>query len=362
VRRRPTTVVLVHGTFARDAPWTRAESDFLIALAAQLNEEVRVVQHLWSGRNSFADRVSAAAELRQAILGESRTFPERDLFVIAHSHGGNVALSAAARIDCVRTIAGIVTLGTPFLRSQFRGQKMLVAWAISLGGWGLLAVHAAANLFGWDTDVFGVVSIALLALASLATYFMLKPVAARAPELPILNEIGYGAVHTPILCIRHSFDEASLWLGMLSLPRFIQYRLTNLAEAVIGRAAELAYLSVAISFFTFFFLTPNLFGYVGSALVLFLIFVPPLNVLSTLLSFHPFGFGARFSLATMFIDMSVHDRADRADVNVARFSGPLGLLRVIKSGRFSLKSPHSLGYSDPSAIARIAQWMTAIKH
>lgn len=70
----------------------------------------------WSGGNSHTDRMKAALYL-SAWVGVVR--PKRDqrtLTVIAHSHGGNVALAASARHEL--KINDLILLGTP-IRTEY---------------------------------------------------------------------------------------------------------------------------------------------------------------------------------------------------------------------------------------------------
>ena len=91
----PFVVTLVHGTFARGAAWAN-DADALIRrrLHAAFGDAVRVRAFNWSGGNSHPHRWRAAEELRadQAALALSE--PGLPRFVVAHSHGGNVALYA----------------------------------------------------------------------------------------------------------------------------------------------------------------------------------------------------------------------------------------------------------------------------
>lgn len=105
-------VVLVHGTWGRRSAWCRPGSRFWLAL-----EEAGATVHsfTWSGGNSHLARSRAAVELASFLKTlRSETAPN-GLAVIAHSHGGNVALHAVRRLAPGSRRVKLVTLATPFL-------------------------------------------------------------------------------------------------------------------------------------------------------------------------------------------------------------------------------------------------------
>ncbi len=110
--RQATRIVhLVHGTYARHAPWVQPGS----ALRTALEDDDSVVRvHCWSGRNTQRHRERAGRELGAAVGEAVADDPHAEHVVVAHSHGGNVALYAIRdepSLDNVR----VVTLATPFL-------------------------------------------------------------------------------------------------------------------------------------------------------------------------------------------------------------------------------------------------------
>jgi hypothetical protein len=73
----------------------------------------------WSGGNSDRDRF-AAAEMLRALIAEHSFGAEDKLNVLAHSHGGNVALAASNR-GVAHKIDNLITLNKPTLaRKAYR--------------------------------------------------------------------------------------------------------------------------------------------------------------------------------------------------------------------------------------------------
>ena len=114
-------VFLVHGTFASNAPWTCPGSRFRAILACTLKnlgyDTVYFRNPDWGGGNSHEARRAGAAILARKFMRSVRSFPNAHHFVVAHSHGGNVALLAIRRSKVLREHGvGIVFLATPFLK------------------------------------------------------------------------------------------------------------------------------------------------------------------------------------------------------------------------------------------------------
>lgn len=84
-----TVVTLVHGTFARSAPWTQDESTLRKELVRHLGP-VTFRPFEWTGANSHNARIAAGALLGKHILSVKTEYPEARQILIAHSHGGNV--------------------------------------------------------------------------------------------------------------------------------------------------------------------------------------------------------------------------------------------------------------------------------
>lgn len=107
--------ILIHGTWSTESTWSMPEGDFfeeLVKSAAKSN--AMVIPYNWSGKLSHASRLQAAKGLVQVI----QSYPEDTvIYVVGHSHGGNVALLASQIMGRDRynkhTIRALYTLGTP---------------------------------------------------------------------------------------------------------------------------------------------------------------------------------------------------------------------------------------------------------
>jgi hypothetical protein len=128
-------VILVHGTWAaarrrlilrrRRTYWYESDHQFRTRLEDRLAErgvESRIEAFTWSGKNSVRERSYASGELA-AVISSRFNSGVPSLSLVAHSHGGNVALKAVDRLvnspteqSFDPTKLQIITLATPFLQ------------------------------------------------------------------------------------------------------------------------------------------------------------------------------------------------------------------------------------------------------
>jgi len=106
--------IIIGGTGYNPGSWNYSHSP-LTAEAQQHFNDPAVGFLYWSGGLSDTDRMAGAEQLRKMI--NSYDFaPGEQLNIIAHSHGGNVAL-LAAQMKLKHPISNLITLGTPGLQS-----------------------------------------------------------------------------------------------------------------------------------------------------------------------------------------------------------------------------------------------------
>lgn len=123
-------VILVHGTFAQGAEWTRRGR---LVAALKALPGVLVDYCDWSGTNTLSGRAQGAQRVAEKVASTLELYPNARIVLIAHSHGGNVCLSAVDSL-CSQAetsrLAAVVCLATPF-------------------------VHVTVRDLGWPTTVFG---------------------------------------------------------------------------------------------------------------------------------------------------------------------------------------------------------------
>lgn len=226
-----TIVTLVHGTFANDARWIQSESELSKAL---LSAGCQPEPFAWPGGNSHIARIKAADEL----AGRLGKRPGAAQYVIAHSHGGNVALQALQRlrqegisIERIR----IISLATPFICAAHRPVARIVLGQSVSGG--IIAIYLTAlgssspaprNTWAWSIGLVialgFVLQLILLAGAAKAHGRLYrKPV-----QMALLEAINSPRVsYRDLLVIRAAGDEAS---GLLVSGQFVSWITTQLLE------------------------------------------------------------------------------------------------------------------------------------
>jgi len=141
-------ITLVHGTFAKNAPWTKPGSPLREYLVEHLPGSVEFHEFPWSGWPSHLARDNAACRLRAELSARIQTDSTACHSVIGHSHGGNIACYAARDPALAQHLDCIVTLSTPFLVSRQRSLSMLGSIS-ALGTLYLLAIGSILLPLHW---------------------------------------------------------------------------------------------------------------------------------------------------------------------------------------------------------------------
>jgi hypothetical protein len=119
--------ILIHGTWGADCSWYVPEGDFFVALEETVSERNSVVVPFrWSGGCGHESRAKAAQNLVKLIKTYDENMP---IFIIAHSHGGNV-VSLASHILAQEegnkhNIRALFTLGTPVMSNYLPNMKVI---------------------------------------------------------------------------------------------------------------------------------------------------------------------------------------------------------------------------------------------
>lgn len=116
-------IVLVHGTFANQAPWIKENSIFVNGLKSRLGVNSKIIPFNWSGKNSYLGRVNAGEDLALVLNQISNDYPLAEKIVIGHSHGGNVIFYALRADPMLVEKYKVVTLATPFLISSLKDNE-----------------------------------------------------------------------------------------------------------------------------------------------------------------------------------------------------------------------------------------------
>jgi hypothetical protein len=248
-------ITLVHGTrvfLTRPPQWINENSPLCQCLKAKVPNCV-IQQFPWPGSNSMRSRIRAAVDLRQFLRASRSRYPSAQHFVIAHSHGGNVALHAICGTELEASIQGIICLATPFLhvrrnRGIDPGQTAaaVMYWMMpALGGMAFISLASLLAMVilgvckardvqcepGW-LGSFGLGYLILVlglkvggVLAEMKGSFTEK--LSRAVDRICEENCGPETIGTKLLILRTAADEAS---GLLVAGQFSTWLIRTLSR------------------------------------------------------------------------------------------------------------------------------------
>jgi hypothetical protein len=134
-------IYLVHGTWSATARWISHRSNFSERLSTRLEGSLLLDRVRWSGKNSLTAREQATHKLRLELQERLAQFPNSIHVIIAHSHGGNIALQAISEGN-LHSSVGLVCLSTPFLNVRRRRIPNITE---ELVGWGIFGLATLAT-------------------------------------------------------------------------------------------------------------------------------------------------------------------------------------------------------------------------
>lgn len=251
-------ITLVHGTWPRGflpkwlimrLPWLskpkplwfQRRSPFRENLESSLKHaslDCKIRPFCWSGANSVFARDKAAQKLARLLKDDLKPGNAPPI-VIAHSHGGNVALRAMTYLGADASRVRIVTLAAPFLRvfvrdSLDRPTKVLFVW-IPL--WMAITVIAGTILMLIFALIFDVTNLSVdfmfwglgsYAAGGVVGFFVAVRLLDETSDRPlkIRDAAAYnfrGAAAPRMLVIRGVDDEAALFLAVGAIGARLSY-------------------------------------------------------------------------------------------------------------------------------------------
>jgi hypothetical protein len=227
--------------------WFEEGSPFLGRLGAELGDiPHKITPLLWSGANSIFVRDKTAHALAEQLSAEQAQHPEATQLVIAHSHGGNVALRGLHHLKQRNTSPScaesanplVVTLATPFIEvhpADFGRKPYFIRAAVLVAVWlPLWTFEKADNLILW---IF--VVLASLLLLFLWWYWTSHRAPARQNKVRALSDATRSSeialLHNPrLLIIRAVDDEASLSLAVGTIGNYFTGRAIAYLFYIVG--------------------------------------------------------------------------------------------------------------------------------
>jgi len=215
-------IIAIHGTFAQQAPWSQAGSAFHRRILSRMPQtDIEWVAMNWTGKNSHAAREAASLQLADLIKLHSADTAGSQLFIIAHSHGGNVALMTLAQFPALqRRVTGVVCLSTPFIQASavdVQAFEADVREILTLPKIGFLTFVMYASLDFLNHKVPGVLEVGMAAYVVSLLFAGFTAAFAhgrlrKTDQTAILKTYNYNAIPVPILALRTTADEAFAWI------------------------------------------------------------------------------------------------------------------------------------------------------
>jgi len=259
-------ITLVHGTFAANSDWvtedeSSAPEGFRGRLKSKLGEDTSFcVPKPWGSASFFGKykdltnsaRLNGAENLKQELLQHEKVEGEKH-FLLAHSHGGNVAMYALQDKQVQQRVDGLICMATPFLFPRRRPLSiatlvlsliiMVIGVIQFLWSTDLAAQGGVASMMACGLIISGIIVPALLIwMVSRVRY---KQNSQNGPTGSTklqehIDKLSYVAPNIPILLIRSSGDEAS---GLLRGTQFLNW-LGGMVMRIGGRQI---YLLICVS-------------------------------------------------------------------------------------------------------------------
>jgi len=369
--RHQLLITLVHGTWGRGffprrqrqnrrPLWFEEGSPFLTRLSTELRDiPHKITPLLWSGANSIFVRDETAQHLAEHLSAEHGDHPQATQLVIAHSHGGNIALRALHHLhqhDASRSCGAesasplVVTLATPFIEVQhadfgLRPTFVRIAVMLSIVTPLWQRLWPLANAFFPSDTLFMFTSFAVfLPLGYFINRYLLSPESQRATarqnrvealrDATRLGEI-VSAEAQRLLIIRAIDDEASL---ALALGTFSNYVTTRAITYVLWIAVFSPLPLTLILLFFFHWYDQKAVTVASSVLILTL-----LGLLSVARTAH----GRELALSPMECQISTHSTPDAI--------GPSKIVTLVR--RTFVKSLRHGIYDHEDCTKVISDWV-----
>lgn len=313
-----TVIHLVHGTWpyglrgrrpaAEGTAWTNEGSPFRSSIAGGIATPVTFREFCWSGKNSFRARAIAALDFRTYLENAVHDMPHANHIVIAHSHGGTIAMHALAAmttldsVDC--PVREVIFLATPFTYLTARRSH---TFTNSLGCFivgatlGYILPPALAIAPGYmHSGSFEFIIAMVLALP----LFILFSIGINA-GLALFPSLGIGYCmkagipsNIPVRIFRGTRDEAALAIGFFQSLNVIGEKIVGLGGKDRGAGRR--------AFIGFFLLLSFLFGVDWGFLTIGIIGLLPSVLHSAVLGSTIFPSAGRYDID---VDAAPPDRA-----------------------------------------------------
>lgn len=384
--KREIVVILVHGTWAKSAAWTRPGSALRTTFERRLRDYGKVTFRvfIWSGSNTHSARVQAGRHLQDEIRVVGEALPNCKLFVVGHSHGGNVALYAARVPHVASRLTGIVTLATPFIYCSPRRVKPAIRLAIVGLRSSVALVWAAAPLVLVDTSNDAQRSVLAVYLISALFGLALAPPLVRPfsrklfrrirhSQCMLANTLALPNLDLPILAVTYEKDEAAAHLAtmhrMTSWPFAALQTLTSkqtwIVFALMTACLSITLYSLSNSVFSVAAVVDSLFlagGLLTALVCMFILFLAASLLVGSAVISGPWAFGESNPLKGLFVRSRIGLAPPGPGVRSLHFTrDTVAIGGWFAELRLQLRAlRHSWAYVHEPCLAAIGTWIAGL--
>lgn len=367
-------VIFIHGTFAPGAIWTRQNSPLFLEIQQSIPNSL-VFPFGWSGKNNHKERLSASRELQVYIRHLNKLKPDAQIYLVAHSHGGNVALQALRDFKLQQLVKGLVCLATPYITisprltisSHIKGIGFASGSFLAL----LVVLLVDEKLGEFLEVVVGLLGIVLSVFSGVLIASFLRRVSIPQMRLIMSRLRPPLKISVPLLSISYKGDEAALWLRTVYLLMGANFVFADLFLMFffLSFAALCFTLALALVPFIRYFLAPIAESIMEVVAPVFAVglgltaisWAAILGVSVSLFS-RRWGYGGYLTGTSIFTKVSAKKTPQtKCPLFVVEGHAVEGMARIReKTGRRLWRLPgivHSLAYQDPWAIKSITDWM-----
>jgi hypothetical protein len=307
--------------------WFEEGSPFLARLSTELGDiSHKMKPLLWSGENSIFARDKTAHVLAEHLSAEHAEHPPTNQLVIAHSHGGNIALRALhllQRRDSSQLCGGdsaipfVVTLATPFVEAHqadlgdrpTRVRNMVHVSIFTLI-WLLPFTIFRGELF--SPPILIPVAVLLVLEQLVSWYWISRRAVARQNKVEALADATrFGPISSAqarrLLVIRAIDDEASL---VLALGTIFNYATTR-TIAIAYSSAMLPILIRLLSFGLSAWKPSGEWHYYVAGVICYALIIVLVGVLTASRTVH----GTELAVSPMECQINTQSAPDAADLS-----------------------------------------------
>jgi hypothetical protein len=395
-------VTFVHGTFASNATWVDPGSSLYVELEKRLSGRARFQTFRWSGKNTHSERLAAGESLLRQLSETISQCPRARLCIVAHSHGGNIALYALRHEEVRSRVQGVVTLATPFICTEPRNFAVAADTLLQTLALALMTVPICTVLLGFYFLVQGHGTLAMWMIwGSFAVLVGLRflgefggdkvgrAVGGRVESLleklsiqqwKVVETLGVPPARSyPLFCVAVQGDEARRGLGFIDAVSGLPFVLFDRMGDVVSSTADFTESAAEFSSKVNQVMRPlRAFGGDGggliaglgviAAIMVAVVLIPAVVVLVALVGvlllcayaplFRRLGYWGEELRAGLMAQVSVRPRPTGSpETTVLKYYDVSPTARLNPLWKFSRRLVHCNVYEDPAVISDVAAWI-----